>query len=425
MKKIKKKICSLISSLLVPTSFVSTSSKFKAFDEDEYVVYKDAKKFEDDKDAKKFEDDKEDPENEDEEISEEDTDYDDIAYENYGLQAGLTDEILNYVKSHPWKTAGWLSLFLLTKNTVSGIYDTLCSPSGKTWDEITNELITKHLANKQENQSKEFDKIKDKDKIITIINILKDISNRMSRGCESLGPIDTTQLAVRNVPDAIKDILYYNFRGNYQQNEETVVRKAKDRKNWMCYHVAITLKKCCDKLGLKSTLYMNYTGHVCLLVKSPCTFSYKDNTKNALYRFYKGNVCSFHGINGKCFESEKSYSVFGSEKTRNYYNTDIIYGKNNKCYRLIDDPNNDDIHKAKKVFEVDKNSFRGETQAEKNKRAIESRKLQKKKNDLISTIIEGNELAIAQNTNIKELPLRTKPLNYTPPASYIDMLRQP
>ena len=34
-------------------------------------------------------------------------------------------------------------------------------------------------------------------------------------------------------------------------------------------------------------------------------------------------------------------------------------------------------------------------------------------------------LLTAQNTNIKELPLRTKPLNYTPPASYIDMLRQP
>lgn len=385
MKKIKKKIYSLISSLLVPGSFVSTTSNFKALNEDKYVMYGGE------------------PEIEDDENNEDEWDYEENdSYDDYGLEVGTGNEILNYVKSHPWKTAGWLSLFLLTKNTVSGIYDTLRSPSGKTWDEITNELITKHLANKQENQSKEFDKIKDKDKIITIINILKDISNRMSRGCESLGPIDTTQLAVRNVPDAIKDILYYNFRGNYQQNEETVVRKAIDRKNWMCYHVAITLKKCCDKLGLKSTLYMNYTGHVCLLVKSPCKFSYQDNTKNTLYRFYKDNVCSFHGINGKCFESEKSYSVFGSEKTRNYYNTDIIYGKNNKCYRIVPDNINDDTSVATQVFE-------NQT---------------KKKNDLISTIIEGNELAIAQNPNIKELPIGTKPLNYMPPASYIDMLRQ-
>ena len=378
MKKIKKKIYSLISSLLIPSSFLSTSSKFKAFDEDEYVI----QEYEEDQD------------DEDEETSEEENEYDD-----YGLKVGTADKILNYAKNHPLKTAGWLSLFAITRGVVSGTYDTLRSPSGKSWDEITTELITKHLANEQENKSKAFNEINNEDKMITIINILRDISKKMADRCTFLAPLTNVIPEFKLAKNAIKDILYYKIQENNNTAVENMLRKAIERNIWMCYHVALTLKKCCDKLGLKSAIKLNYTGHSSLLLTPPSDFDYFINSAN--YSFAKGEVLELHAVAGECCSKKDKYA-FDKVTVYTWYSTDIIYGKNKKCYRLVENKNSDNTSKVDHVF--DEND--------------------KKLNELLNKII-NNDTRLCENENIVELVPGTKPLNYTPPASYIDMLRQP
>ena len=76
--------------------------------------------------------------------------------------------------------------------------------------------------------------------------------------------------------------------------------------------------------------------------------------------------------------------------------------ENKKCYRLVENKNSDNTSKADHVF--DNND--------------------KKLNELLNKII-NNDTRLCENENIVELVPGTKPLNYTPPASYIDMLRQP
>ena len=310
MKKIKKKICSLISSLLVPGSFISTTSKFKAFDEDEYIMYKN---------EPKFEDDNEDRDDEDEENSE-----DEDGYATYDLEAGPTDKILNYVKSHPWKTIGWLSLFAITKGVVSGTYDTLRAPSGKTLDEISNTLITEHLANKEKNKSKALNEINNEDKMITIINILRDISENMADRCKFLAPLTNVIPTFKLAKNAIKDVLYYKIQGNNNTAVENMLRKGIKRDIWMCYHIALTLKKCCDKLGLKSAITLNYTGHASLLLTPPSDFDYRINLAN--YGFAKGKVLKLDAVAGECCSKTDKYA-FDVVTVYTWYSTDIIYGK--------------------------------------------------------------------------------------------------
>ena len=117
---------------------------------------------------------------------------------------------------------------------------------------------------------------------------------------------------------------YYKIQENNNTAVENMLRKAIERNIWMCYHVALTLKKCCDKLGLKSAIKLNYTGHSSLLLTPPSDFDYFINSAN--YSFAKGEVLELHAVAGECCSKKDKYA-FDKVTVYTWYSTDIIYGK--------------------------------------------------------------------------------------------------
>lgn len=262
MKKTKKKIISMMTSLLMTGSCSSS----KAFDNDSYEEYQE--------DYQDSEEEKDDDDNEDNEYL-----YDDDGY--FIEEKDNLTKAYNWVLNNPYKSLG-ISLgivglgygFLKFGN---GLIDAVQDNGKINLQKYANNLIDSVKKTDEEFKNIPNDNLFTYQKIKIMQEVSKKITANMFR--EVLPFFNNTLTANLNGAKAtakgVKDVIYSGVRRiNKKDLLSHLVSKWNLSKEWACYQCALVLKVVADQLGLPNCICKDKENHVTLLIPAYSPFLY-------------------------------------------------------------------------------------------------------------------------------------------------------